>query len=322
MSTLSRLARLSRSVLSGRPGGLGTRRQQPETVRIAKPPIERGQGIGRSIRRRLEEMGLRSREQRVPQQELQEAPVPPPFGPTPPPPPPPPVPPGQEGSGRIPPPFPSGRRADEDEWIAEWYRRRAQEQDEPEDEIEVLGRGIDYDEEEFQLAMEGAVQVASSNVYSYYYQPESKYSGVLYVTFLAKAASKNQPRQGPGPTYAYYGVTVQKYRAFRAQAAESAGSAVWDHLRVRGTIFGHQVQYRLISVTGDYVPRKATAKGFKTRYLKPVGRPSAVNARLPANASERERELQRRGFMRSTLPPQDFATPERGNPDRGTPNRG
>lgn len=326
MSSLARLAKSTRDILLGRTEGLGTRSKQREgSVYIEKPPIEAGQGIRRSLRRRLEDMGLRSRLQRVDRENLTRQPQPPALGVAPPPPPGKPLDDIIDPGGRLPPPFPAGRRGyTEDEWIEEWQRRKAAEKEREReyDEVEVLGRSFDYDEDEFQLAMANSVKVESSNVYSYFWQPESKYSGILYVTFLAPSASKNSPRTGAGPTYAYYGVTTQKYRRFRTQALESPGSAVWDHLRVRGTIFGHQVQYRLVAVTGEYVPRKATRKGFRTRYLKPLGNPSQVNARLPANATNRERELYRRGFRRSTLPAQDYGQTDRGTPDRGAPDRG
>lgn len=330
MSTLNKLARMARAFSRGhgnaeRPGGLGTSRRSNLTgTYIEKPPIERtAGGLRRAFRRGFERAYRPARLQQIQRQELLDAPVPPQIGPTPPPPPGP-VPLDTDSGGVIPPPFPAGRRQVSDEWIEEFLRRKQQKalDEEAEDEIEILGRSYDYDEEDFAMISQGAVQVSSSNVYSYFWQPESKTMGVLYVTFLAPAPGKQMPRQGPGPTYAYYGVTTQKYRAFRKQAAESPGKAVWDHLRVRGTIFGHQVQYRLIAVTGDYIPRKATKAGFRTRYLKPVGRPGQVNARLPRNATQKERELARRGFRKSTLPPQDFAMPDRGNPDRGTPNRG
>lgn len=334
MSSLNKLARMARNFIRGysnarRPGGLGTASRGTQgSAYIEKPPIVPGQGVRRSLQRRAEAAGIMNRFQEVPRGRLAgptpPGSLPPVQGPEPPPPPGPmPLPPEPDGTGVVPPPFPSGRRSTQDEWIAEYFRMRArqaeaEESEEEYDDIETLGRSYDYDPDDFRLIRQGSTEVSSSNVFSYYWQPESKYSGILYVTFLAKAVGKGQPRQGPGPTYAYFGVTVQKYAAFRRQAGESAGSAVWDHLRVRGTIFGHQVQYRLISVTGNYVPRKATAKGFKTRYLKPVGRPREVNARLGPNAS-----LEQRGFQRSTLPSQDgFGRPDRGGPDRGSPNRG
>ncbi len=327
MSSLNRLARMARDFLRGysnarRPGGLGTgSRGTQGSSYIEKPPIEPGQGIRRGLQRRAEAAGFGSRLQEIPSDRLG-GPLPPVQGPMPPPPPGPiPLPPEPPGAGNVPPPFPSGRRSSQDEWIAEYFRMRARQQEidaqeEEFDDIETLGRSYDYDRDDYNLIRQGSTEVSSSNVFSYYWQPESKYSGILYVTFLAPAVGKGQPRQGPGPTYAYFGVTSQKYNAFRRQAAESAGSAVWDHLRVRGSIFGHQVQYRLISVTGNYVPRKATAKGFKTRYLKPVGRPRQVNARLGSES------LAQRGFQRSTLPSQDYGQPDRGGPERGSPNRG
>ena len=327
MSALSRLSRMARDFArgyAGKRGGLGT-----STAFIEKPPIEPGQGIARGIKRRAESLGYGSRLQETTLERLRRGPIPPAVGPPPPPPPgpipplPPPLAP-EPGGGRLPPPYPSGRRSATDEWIAEYFRMRAQKDAQAEefDEIEVLGRSYDYDPEDFSRISQGSVEVSSSNVFSYYWQPESKYTGILYVTFLARAVGKGQPRQGPGPTYAYFGLTMKKYQAFRREAANSPGGAVWDHLRVRGSIFGHQVQYRLISITGNYVPRKATAKGFKTRYLKPVGRPNQVNARLPQDSTQRDRQLARRGFQRSTLPAQEYGQPARGEPDRGTPDRG
>lgn len=329
MSALSKLSRMARDFARGygsSRGGLGTRpRGSGGSAYIEKPPIEPGQGISRGLQRRAESLGIKSRLQETTLERLQRGPIPPAVGPPPPPPPGPlpPLPPELGGGGTIPPPYPSGRRGATDEWIAEYFRMRAAKEASQElDDVEVLGRSFDYDPEDFSRISQGSVEVSSSNVFSYYWQLESKYSGILYVTFLARAVGKGQPRQGPGPTYAYFGVTIQKYNAFRREASESPGRAVWDHLRVRGTIFGHQVQYRLISITGNYVPRKATRQGFKTRYLKPVGRPNQVNARLPQDATQRDRALARRGFQRSTLPAQEFGQPDRGGPDRGSPNRG
>lgn len=318
MSRLNRLARAARGILRNtdreRTGGLGTRRPGQQSVFIEKPPIEPGQSLLRRLRRKAEQIGIGNRLQEI-DAELLRRPAPPPV-----------FTPEFDSGGLIPPPFPSGKRSQQDEWINEYFRRRQKQQeidaDEQLDEIQVLGRGYDYDEDDFNIIRSKSTKVESSNVYSYYWQPESKTSGILYVTFLQKAPSKFQQRSGAGATYAYYGVTTAKYRRFRSEAASSPGKAVWDHLRVRGTIFGHQVQYRLVAVSGDYVPRKATKKGFKTRYLKPVGSPQQVNARLPKGAAEREKELARRGFLRSTLPAQEYSQPERGNPDRGQPNRG
>jgi hypothetical protein len=41
-------------------------------------------------------------------------------------------------------------------------------------------------------------------------------------------------------------------------SAPSKGGWVWDHLRIRGTVSGHQKDYELAGIVGGYVPRKAT----------------------------------------------------------------
>ncbi len=136
----------------------------------------------------------------------------------------------------------------------------------------------------------------SSNVYSFAYDKEE---GSLFVTF--KAAGKKDSRghrpHVRGAMYVYggklrpvppvvYGDMVHR---------SSKGGVVWDRLRVRGTIWGHQYPYRL--VTGDlnhpgfqdrrepYVPRKATRKGFAVRTVAVVPgfrRGHHVTSTLPA----------------------------------------
>lgn len=91
----------------------------------------------------------------------------------------------------------------------------------------------------------------------------------------------------PGARYAYYGVPPDLFQEMKD--SYSRGKFVWDRLRIRGTIHGHRYRYALVGAQvlpnagGAYVPRKATAKGFRTRSLADVG-------------------TGRRGFVTSTLP--------------------
>jgi hypothetical protein len=157
--------------------------------------------------------------------------------------------------------------------------------EEPYDNIQLLGRDRSYDDS-LQRVMDRMRIVQSSNVYGYYYEIETtpERGGILYVTFLG---GEGEDRSGPGATYAYYDVPLEKYRRFQNASAVSAGNAVWDYLRIRGTIWNHQHRYRLIQVSGDYIPRKATRLGFKTRHLPAPG-------------------VGRRSFRRSTLAPRTF----------------
>jgi hypothetical protein len=165
---------------------------------------------------------------------------------------------------------------------------------------------IGYDIDETARLVEREIRVSSSNVYSFVFERTSRRSGILYVTFLAWTPEGGKMRS-PGPTYAYYDVPVIKYESFKRAAAQSAGKAVWDYLRVRGSVSDHQHDYRLVAATlvqqtGEfYIPRKVTQKGYKTRNLPAPG-------------------VGRRSAMRSTLPPREFVN--RGGPNRGRPNTG
>lgn len=172
------------------------------------------------------------------------------------------------------------------------------------DDIQLLGRDAGYDEADFAAVMQGMrLTPGSSNVYGYYFEREARRTGILYVTFLESLPGGK--RAGAGPTYAYYDVSVIKALEFQKAAAQSAGNAVWDYLRVRGTVSGHQHNYRLVHVSGDYVPRKATPVGFRNRAVPALG-------------------VGRREFQRNTLPQMRFqrGEPNRGGPNRGQPNRG
>ncbi len=179
------------------------------------------------------------------------------------------------------------------------------------DDIQLLGRDASYDKPEWEEMKSSMRLVESSNVYSYGYQHESPTMGILYVTFLnwvPRSFGGDGSRSGPGPTYGYYDFPVAKFKAFEAMAASSAGGAVWDFCRVRHSVFEHQHTYRLIQSGGDYVPRKATAKGFK--------------ARMPANIGVGPRNLKGQ-LARQQLPPRNYAAlPKRALPNRGTPKNG
>ena len=166
MSALNKLARMAKDFVRGysnarRPGGLGTRAMGSQgSAYIEKPPIEPGQGIRRGLSRKAESLGFRSRLQESDLERLKRGPVPPAVGPIPPPPPGPlpPLPPEPGTGGNVPPPFPSGRRGDTDEWIAEYFRMRARrqtDQEEEYDDIETLGRSYDYDPDDFQRISQG-----------------------------------------------------------------------------------------------------------------------------------------------------------------------
>lgn len=177
----------------------------------------------------------------------------------------------------------------------------------------------------------------SSNVFAFQYD---FVTSTLYVQFKApiinstavtnyRSAEKMRAMAGdlgktvsgktndPGPLYAYYDVPNKIYK--QLIAAQSAGKAVWDLLRVRGTIYGHQYRYALVAgveVPGEngqpafYVPRKATHRGYRSRSVAVpgMGPRRYVSSTLPQDL---------RGGTRGQGRP---IRPSRGRPD--PPNRG
>lgn len=94
------------------------------------------------------------------------------------------------------------------------------------------------------------VNCHSSNVHSYAY---NYLDWTLYVRFLG---GEGEHRHGPGPLYQYSHVPPELFLTLLN--AGSKGDWVWDNLRIRGTVSGHQHDYRLVGIVGSYVPRKAT----------------------------------------------------------------
>jgi hypothetical protein len=155
--------------------------------------------------------------------------------------------------------------------------------------------------------VQSEVKVSSSNVYSYAFAQETENFGTLYVTFLAWHPGMKKASSAAGATYAYYGVSLQQYRSFSREAAASAGGAVWDYLRTRGSISGHQHPYELVGGTlvtrqEIYIPRKVTEEGYFRR-----------SVQVPHRG--------RGTWQRSSLPSREFL-PNRGEPNRGESNRG
>lgn len=150
------------------------------------------------------------------------------------------------------------------------------------------------------------VRVDSSSVYSYAFSQETESFGTLYVTFLAWTPGTGKT-SAAGATYAYHQVELSRYQGFKREASRSAGEAVWDYLRVRGTVHGHQVPYELVGGVqvqdgGVYIPRKAASRGLFRRAVQRQG-------------------AARGDWRRSSLPSREFQ-PNRAEPNRGRPNRG
>jgi hypothetical protein len=214
---------------------------------------------------------------------------------------PPPLPGGRKGPPPLPPGTAGGFEDDEP----------------PEHDIRLSGRGsMGFDQQGMEELVGREIRTpGSSNVYSFVFEPENRQQGItgqgiLYVTFKAwHPGQKGERPNRAGPTYAYYDVPVRKYKAFESMAASTAGGAVWDYLRVRGSKHDHRHPYRLVAGSlvpagGEYVPRKATRRGFRKRAIPAMG-------------------TGKRGFVESSLPEMvSRGAPNRGAPNRGRPDRG
>ncbi len=134
----------------------------------------------------------------------------------------------------------------------------------------------------------------SSNVHSIGYQmnPKDPAHGIMFVRYLqpdgGHGPGQTSDRKVAGPTYGYKGVHPDVFRGF--QRAVSKGTFVWDNLRVRGTIHGHQYPYYLARIAQGYVPRRIQVRNgnqlwYGTRRnvaVLPGGRIQAVRNTLEA----------------------------------------
>lgn len=133
--------------------------------------------------------------------------------------------------------------------------------EETEPQQEEVPEGVEQNQDG--MLVEWVMTGRSSNVHSFAYEwnPQNEREpGNLLVRFLG-GDSKN--RSGPGPLYRYESVPRSVFVAMRL--ASSRGKFVWDALRIRGTVYGHQYPVELIGTgPSDYVPRRAIV-GFRGR---------------------------------------------------------
>ncbi len=151
------------------------------------------------------------------------------------------------------------------------------------------------------------IRVKSSNVHSigYKWNHADPARGTLVVRFLDHRKDRGVNRAGAG--YEYYAVHPMVFAAFIR--ASSKGKFVWDKLRVRGTVSGHQYRYSIATLASDgYVPRKARRRGDDEYFLKRTVRGrngQSYASKLPDQYVGKYRPR-----------------PSGGGPNRGTPNRG
>lgn len=110
----------------------------------------------------------------------------------------------------------------------------------------------------------------SSNVYAFGYDLESR---SLYIRFKDRVPPGSGGGYGsgggrphrPGPIYRYFNVPPAVFLGMLK--ASSRGTFIWDVIRVRGTVSGHNFDYALVGVQGGYVPRKAQNRPEGEAYM-------------------------------------------------------
>jgi len=161
------------------------------------------------------------------------------------------------------------------------------------------------------------VPAHSHNIHSYGYDVESE---ILYVRYMYTDSSGTKTKQA-GSLYQYFDVDPRMFLAMHQ--APSKGVWIWDKLRVRGTVSGHQKDYRLVGISHEYVPRKATINKWgeevfvkrKVRTSKSRWLESEKEAGLIPDSFSRLNQRLHSGAPNTGRP----APPNRGRPNTGRP---
>ena len=175
-------------------------------------------------------------------------------------------------------------------------------------------------------ALTGAMVLTpkSTNVYQIGYDIESQY---LYVRFREGQGNRDTKAAGPGSLYRYSPIDLDQFlRLYKTRSAgdrsggdSSPGTWIWEHLRIRGTVSGHQggVNYELVGIVHDYVPRQAVMRTTGEWYLPRRVHPGGGNYATSQKPAFNVRPMQ-------MMPVHGRRPPGRGGggePNRGLPRR-
>ena len=164
-----------------------------------------------------------------------------------------------------------------------------------------------YNQDDYEITGE-MMPVTSSCVHSIGFQMnmENPARSLLLVRYL----------QGPkdsktmGPLYGYKNVHPKLLRQF--VVANRKGIFVWDELRIRGSVAGHQYAYTLMGVVGGNIPRRARIFNNVQYLIRRTKTEDATGKTVHSHLQSK-----RIGPYRPTS-----NRPNTGNPNRNTPNRG
>jgi len=167
------------------------------------------------------------------------------------------------------------------------------------------------------------MRVASSNVYAigFEFNFDEPLRSKLIIRYK-QSDRRGSGRNVGGPTYEYLNVHPDWFTDLVATG--SKGKWVWDHLRIRGTVAGHQYEYHLTRIAQGYLPRRAMVLAGiqrlvrRSRSFVQGGRTQTITSPLP------DRVLGRYSPPRGSaanVGNRDRAV-DRGIPNRGAPARG
>ena len=162
-------------------------------------------------------------------------------------------------------------------------------------------------------------RVQSSNVHSigFEFNFDQPLKSKLIIRYLQKDRRGSSGTVG-GPTYAYDNVHPDWFQDLRE--AGSKGKWVWDQLRIRGTVAGHQYPYNLIRAAQGYLPRRAIIREGMQKFVRRQRTAVYSDGRTEILTSALQN--QNVGRYSPTAHRPNVGNMDRGRLERGAPNRG
>ncbi|MBL8819942.1 MAG: KTSC domain-containing protein [Planctomyces sp.] len=152
------------------------------------------------------------------------------------------------------------------DWIDENRRQKKEKSSAPVERLRIInnGRQVEVNRPGFRMRCRvddpivtgEMIQATSSNVHSlgFDFNISKPVNSTLFVRYYQRDQRTGIGKVA-GPMYAYKPVHPRQFAQMRS--AMSKGRFVWDNLRIRGTVAGHQVPYSLVQASQGHIPRRA-----------------------------------------------------------------
>lgn len=163
------------------------------------------------------------------------------------------------------------------------------------------------------------IVVQSSNVHScgFEFNLSQPLKSKLIIRYKQKDRRSGGSGTVGGPTYEYLNVHPDFFQDLRDAA--SKGKFVWDQLRIRGTVAGHQYPYNLTRAAQGYLPRRAMVRNGMQRFVRRER--TAVYSDGRTEILRSPMQNQNVGRYSPTAHRPNVGNMDRGRIERGTPNR-